>query len=342
MSVSAIVSLLNRNSGRNPWSLPRGLVIYIELCAVYPQEFNRASETKIRPNNFLFAAVNFFLDKGPAININGFYLYYWSDQKRERGVILPQFEKVAQGKFKSKGSIIAEQLFGRIKSGEYAVGSKLPAERIIAEQMEVSRPSVREAISALQIVGVLESRPGDGTYITEPLAMDELMLQVQRFFEESDSPYEILQARKAVEIGVVRLAVSIGTDEDIRQIKIAWDEKYKLGRKGEYDAYIRYGRDLHLAIAKATKNRITEAMMDRLLNVTNQPLWKNMRRAYYEQDPARIEQMLEIHNDIVKAIQDRDAEKATKALEADFDAVLEQLYSIKSDKSEMLVDKSSG
>ena len=82
--------------------------------------------------------------------------------------------------------------------------------------------------------------------------------------------------------------------------------------------------------------------MDRLLNVTNQPLWKNMRRAYYEQDPARIEQMLEIHNDIVKAIQDRDAEKATKALEADFDAVLEQLYSIKNDKSGKLVDKSSG
>ena len=247
---------------------------------------------------------------------------------------MPQFEKVAQGKFKSKGSIIAEQIFSNIKSGEYAVGSKLPAERIIAEQMGVSRPSVREAISALHIVGVLESRPGDGTYITEPLATDELMLQVQRFFEESDSPYEILQARKAVEVGVVRLAVSIATDEDLRQIKIAWDEKYKLGRKGEYDAYIRYGRDLHLSIAKATKNRIIEAMMDRLLNVTNQPLWKNMRRAYYEQDPAHIEQMLEIHNDIVKAIQNRDAEKATKALEADFDAVLEQLYSIKSDKSE--------
>jgi len=251
---------------------------------------------------------------------------------------LPQFEKVAQGKFKSKGSIIAEQLFNRIKLGEYAVGSKLPAERLIAEQMGVSRPSVREAISALHIVGVLESRPGDGTYITEPLAMDELMLQVQSFLEESDSPYEILQARKAVEIGVVRLAVSIATDEDIQKIKIAWDEKYKLGRKGEFDAYIRFGKDLHLAIAKATKNRIIEAMMDRLLNVTNQPLWKNMRRSYYEQDPARIEQMLEIHNDIVTAIQNRDSEKAIQAMEADFDAVLEQLYSIRNDKSEKLVD----
>ena len=259
-------------------------------------------------------------------------------QTKKKREILPQFAKVAQGKFKSKGAIIAEQLFERIKLGEYPVGSKLPAERIIAEQMGVSRPSVREAISALHIVGILESRPGDGTYITEPLAMDELMLQVQSFLEESDSPYEILQARKAVEIGVVRLAVSIATDEDIQKIKIAWDEKYKLGRKGEFDAYIRFGKDLHLAIAKATKNRIIEAMMDRLLNVTNQPLWKNMRRSYYEQDPARIEQMLEIHNDIVTAIQNRDSEKAIQALEADFDAVLEQLYSIRNDKSEGLVD----
>ncbi len=245
---------------------------------------------------------------------------------------MPQFEKVTQSRFKNKGAIIAERILAMIRSSAYPSGSKLPAERLIAEQMGVSRPSVREAISALQIVGILESRPGDGTYISEGLIMDDLGTQVQRLLEDSDSPYEILQARKALEIGVARLALQLATDEDIRHIKAAWDEKYTSGRKGDYKSYTQLGRDLHLAIAEATRNRVIISMLERLLVFTNQPLWINMRRLYYEQDPARIEQMLEIHSDIVTAIQQRDSEKLTRSLEADFDSVLDQLYHIESEK----------
>jgi DNA-binding GntR family transcriptional regulator len=66
--------------------------------------------------------------------------------------------------------------------------------------------------------------------------------------------------------------------------------------------------------------------MDKLLNITHQALWVNMRKAYYEANPLRIEQMLEVHNDIVEAILKRDTETAIHALEADFDNVLKQLY----------------
>ncbi len=243
-----------------------------------------------------------------------------------------QFEKVTQSRFKSKGAIIAERILEMIRSGDYPAGGRLPAERVIAEQMGVSRPSVREAISALQIVGILESRPGDGTYISENFIVDDLSLQVQNLLEESDSPYEVMQARKAMEIGVARLAVQLATDEDIHQIKTAWDEKYAHGRRGDYKAYTQLGRDLHLAIAAATKNRIIISMVERLLIFTNQPLWINMRRLYYEQDPTRMEQMLEIHSDIVAAIQQRDSEKLIRSLEADFDSVLAQLYHLDNEK----------
>jgi len=239
---------------------------------------------------------------------------------------MPEFDRVVQRRFKSKGAIIAEQLLERIKSGEYPAGSKLPPERVIAEQMGVSRPSVREAVSALHIVGILESRPGDGTYISRALAVDDLTTQAKGILEESDSPYEIMRARKAVEIGIVRMAIKEATDADLEKIKAAWDQKYESGRKGEYKTYTRLGRDLHMAIAKAAKNPIIEAMMEWLLGFTDQPLWQNMRRNYYEQDSKRINQMLQIHNDIVTAILQRNSEKAIVALEADFDAVLEQLY----------------
>jgi len=239
---------------------------------------------------------------------------------------MPEFDKVVQRRFKSKGAIIAEQLLQKIKSGEYPAGSKLPPERVIAEQMGVSRPSVREAVSALHIVGILESRPGDGTYISKTLVVDDLTSQAKSILEESDSPYEIMRARKAVEIGVVRMAIKEATDDDLEKIKAAWDVKYESGRKHEYKTYTRLGRDLHMAIAKAAKNPIIEAMMEWLLDFTDQPLWQNMRQNYYQKDPKRIDQMLKIHNDIVTAILQRNSEKAILALEADFDAVLEQLY----------------
>jgi len=239
------------------------------------------------------------------------------------------FEKVAQAKFKSKGAIIAEQILANIKSGVYPAGIKLPAERVIAEQMSVSRPSVREAISALQIVGIIESRPGDGNYISQDLIVDELSFQVKNILEESESPYEILQARKAVEIGVARLAVKEASDEDVQRIKDVWHVRSEHGRKKNYAAYIKSGKELHLCIARATRNRVIENMLDRLLDVMDQPLWQNMRRLYYEQDADNIAQMIEIHDNIVDAFQARDAEKVAQALEADFNNVIEQLYHLK-------------
>lgn len=240
------------------------------------------------------------------------------------------FNKMPQTQFKSKGAMIAEQILSKIKSGEYPAGSKLPAERLIAEQIGVSRPSVREAISALHIVGIIERHPGDGNYISPGLVIDDLSFQVTNILEESDSPYEILQARKVVETGSIRLAIKEARDQDIERITAVWEEKYTIGLAGDYRAYTRLGKKLHLAIAEATQNRIIISMVDRLLNITGQPLWQNMRRLYYERDHSRIDQMLDIHDRIVRAIQQRNSHEAILALEADFDTVIEQLYNMNS------------
>jgi GntR family transcriptional repressor for pyruvate dehydrogenase complex len=236
------------------------------------------------------------------------------------------FEKVAQTRFKKKSSFIADQILRMINSGGYTAGSKLPSERIITEQMGVSRPSLREAISALQIVGLLESRPGDGTYVCFPSATEDLKRQAMTVLEECDSPYENMQARRAMEIGAAQLAIKAATDSDLVALKEAWDEKCARGRRGDLEEYLRYGKEFHLAIARATKNRIIEGIVEKLLNLTIQPLWINMRREYFRNDPSRIELMLNIHDRIVKAITERNPEKATHELEHHFDIQIEQIY----------------
>jgi GntR family transcriptional repressor for pyruvate dehydrogenase complex len=236
------------------------------------------------------------------------------------------FEKVAQTRFKKKSSFIADQILLMINTGRYKAGSKLPSERVISEQMGVSRPSLREAISALQIVGILESRPGDGTYVATPIATEDLMHRAISVLEEGDSPFEFMEARKAMEIGAVRLAIKVASDADLSSLKEAWEEKCIRGRRGDLDDYQRYGKEFHLAIARATKNRVIEAITDKLLDMIIQPLWGNMRREYFLKDISRIEQMLDIHDRIVKAIFDRDIEEAVRAVEVHYDIQIEQIY----------------
>jgi DNA-binding FadR family transcriptional regulator len=251
------------------------------------------------------------------------------------------FEKVAQTKFKKKSSFIADQILRMINSGGYTAGSKLPSERIITEQMGVSRPSLREAISALQIVGILESRPGDGTYVSTPVASEDLTRRALTVLEECDSPYDNMQARKAMEIGAMQLAIQVATDADLVALKEAWDEKCERGRRGDLEEYLRYGKEFHLAIARATKNRIIEGITEKLLDMTSQPLWINMRRDYFLKDPSRIKLMLDIHDRILKAIVERDTVRATRELEIHYDIQIEQIYNQNDENGHELQVKST-
>ena len=238
------------------------------------------------------------------------------------------FDKMPLAKYKSKGAIIAEQILLKIESGEYPSGSRLPAERSISEQMGVSRPSVREAISALQIVGIVESRPGDGNYVAQRLDFGGIAFQLKNIFDESDSPYEILQARKVFEAGAVSLAIEEGSDSDIENIIKVWDKKRGLGASGDYNGYTRMGNELHFSIAQATKNRIVISVIERLLDITDQPLWPRMRQLYLEKFPNQMERSLDVHDRLIKAIMERNSYEAIKVVEEHFNLLIGQLYNM--------------
>ena len=236
------------------------------------------------------------------------------------------FTRVTPAGFRKKSSLIAEQILKLIKTGVYEPASKLPPERVIAEQMNVGRPSVREAISALHITGILESRPGDGTYVAVRPPIDFPVENVLSVLEESDSPFEVLQARKAMEIGVVHLAIKNATAEDIQRIKTAWQHKRDNARRGNYTEFIRHGRQFHLTIAEATGSSAIVKLTEGLLNMTHQSLWVHMREQYYRQDASRLTPMIKLHDQIVTAIVKRDSGKAIQLIESHYDIQIEQHY----------------
>lgn len=236
------------------------------------------------------------------------------------------FTRIQQIKYEKKSSLIAEQILSMIRSGELRAEEKLPSERAIAEQIGVSRPMVREAICALQIVGVIESQPGGNHYISKSAIDTALTDRVLSVLEHSESPFEILQSRKVFEVGVVRLAIEVASTEDLLSAKECWREKYEEGLKGNFEPYIEYGKDFHLAIAHAISNNMIQNIMNKLLDATIQPLWNKMRRHYIESDPARTIKYIELHQSIIEAMIRRDSNAATLLMEEHFDIVLKDVY----------------
>ena len=112
---------------------------------------------------------------------------------------------------------IAEQLRQLISSGEFAVGARLPAERDLAKQLGVSRPSVREALIALEVEGWVEVRTGSGVYVLDrstPARADAVA-------PSEWGPLELIRARRVVEGEIAALAATQAKRKDIAQIERA-------------------------------------------------------------------------------------------------------------------------
>jgi len=144
---------------------------------------------------------------------------------------------------------IADRLRARIQSGEFPPGSRLPAERELAQLLGVSRPSLREALIALEIDGSVEIRMGSGVYVCPPrlaLAPDAPSL--------GESPSEVMQARIAVEGTVALLASTRMTAEALAALRAALEAMRGIIEQGRMP--LEHDRQFHLLIAAQCGNSI--------------------------------------------------------------------------------------
>ena len=125
------------------------------------------------------------------------------------------FQKIAS---KKKSQMAAEMLLEEIKKKQFKVGERLPPERIIAKEMGVSRNTLREAIAALQIIGILEARHSQGNFIISLNVTEDMHARLEAVFANSDDPFVAVDARIAFEPGAAFLACQTATDEDILDI----------------------------------------------------------------------------------------------------------------------------
>jgi GntR family transcriptional repressor for pyruvate dehydrogenase complex len=205
---------------------------------------------------------------------------------------------------------IVEQIRDLIKEGRLKPGDKLPPEQILAEKFGTSRPSVREALSALEILGITESRGGKGNFIKDNL---DTSLYEQKFreLEEEESPFEILEARKAVETEIVGLAAKKATKEDIVSIRESLD-KMKSAMTN-IPGIMEFDREFHINIAKAAHNSLLFSMMTYLADLLKEKLWINLKEKSWS-IPGRPQIYFEEHTEIFYAIKNKDSKGARKRM----------------------------
>jgi GntR family transcriptional repressor for pyruvate dehydrogenase complex len=209
-----------------------------------------------------------------------------------------------------KKSAISEDIIARlltmIKEGQLQPGTKLPPERELAEAMQVSRPSLREALRALSIMNVIEIRQGDGTYITS-LEPELLVEHLDFVFSLSDSTIiELFEARKIVEVGLAAMAAQRITDEEIATLEESLANSIE--NVQDHTLFLKADVELHETIVEAARNLFLKRFMGSIYNLGH------ASRARTVEIPGVVEQVVEDHRAIVNALKVRDPERARQAM----------------------------
>ncbi|MCK0196975.1 FadR family transcriptional regulator [Ancylobacter sp. 6x-1] len=196
---------------------------------------------------------------------------------------------------------VADQIRRLIQSGHFTLGARLPAERELAQQLGVSRPSLREALIALEIDGTVEIRMGSGIYVASngeqkpspPAATGE-------------SPVELMDARATLEAAILGLAAGRFTQEaldELRQSIEGMRAAIEEGRKP-----IEHDRQFHLLIAGQTGNGVMARVVAELFDERHSPISSQLRAHFDTTDNWRC--ALAEHEAILAALEMRDTPAA--------------------------------
>jgi len=208
------------------------------------------------------------------------------------------FEKVRPRKV---STIAAQQLIEAIKNGSFPVGSKLPSEFELADQMGVSRPSIREALSALQAVGLIASRAGSGNYVLRIPSTDEEQ-DAPHLIENEAGCLEVMEARSILEPPVAAYVAGKHSPDEIASLRDILVQMREEAEKGDFAPYFEADKAFHRGLVDAAHNHlITEAVIP-LVDTMDQKLYREFTHHYYLKNVADLEQVVDVHCDILDAI----------------------------------------
>jgi GntR family transcriptional repressor for pyruvate dehydrogenase complex len=213
---------------------------------------------------------------------------------------------------------IAETIAGSIKTGVYRRGERLPSERDLAEELKVSRPTIREAMIALEIRGLVEAHHGSGVYVTNR-AEGIVAVETDPAPELDIGPFELTEARRIFEGETSALAASVIGEDEIRILE-GLVARMEDPSSTEFDVN-RADRQFHVAIAEATKNSAIVTVVESLWDMRHSSL---LCRTMLER--AAVRPVAAEHSAILNALKTRDPHRARRAMRSHLNHVIDALF----------------
>lgn len=204
---------------------------------------------------------------------------------------------------------VLKQMLDLIDSGEFPAGSRLPPERALTERFGVSRPTIRQAITAMEAMNRVEVKTGSGVYVLE---------KPSRIALEHDniSPFELTEARAMFEGEVAALAAMMITDDELAMLD---QSLMDMADESNDEA----DQQFHQIISQATRNQAIVSVVDDLWYIRDHS--PRVKQAYQAVCEVNASQRLEEHREIYDALLKRDPHAARVAMHRHFARLLDKL-----------------
>jgi GntR family uxuAB operon transcriptional repressor len=212
---------------------------------------------------------------------------------------------------------VAQDLLTAMAAGEYVPGVRMPGDRELATRLDVSRATVREAILALELIGAVEVRHGDGTYVRGPhsgvTGIEGSALDV--------APRELIETRRSLEPVVASLA-AVRIDSDLlRGLRRDLDEATAIvAEPAQLPRFMELGLRFHADLAHGCGNSLLASIVGQLVDAETHPLWLLVNQHAVSSASAREGQLRE-HHEVLAAIASGDVAEARAAMSAHLDSV---------------------
>jgi GntR family transcriptional regulator, transcriptional repressor for pyruvate dehydrogenase complex len=216
---------------------------------------------------------------------------------------------------------VIDQVRDLIASGRLKVGDRLPAERELAAALNVGRSTVREAIRAMESMGILEARPGEGTFLVSDLSKRQPDPDIASAFKSWDNQRKLFEVRLVIEPDLAALAARRASPDQIAKMRDALDEQEAAVKQGETG--IGSDTTFHFLLAEATGNEVLVRIVENLMSLLHETREATLHPS------GRSARSMKQHRAILRAIEARDPAAAERRMREHIAEMQQLVFSTK-------------